>query len=95
MESRLRVNDGKEEILRVTDLQVNYGNFEALRSVSLAVGADEIVALLGANGAGKSTTINTISGLTELRSGEITFDGQGLAAMPAHRRVGLGIVQVP
>jgi branched-chain amino acid transport system ATP-binding protein len=95
MESRLRGNHGKEEILRVADLHVNYGNFEALRSVSLAVGADEIVALLGANGAGKSTTINTISGLTELRSGEITFDGQGLAAVPAHRRVGLGIVQVP
>jgi branched-chain amino acid transport system ATP-binding protein len=82
-------------MLRVADLHVNYGNFEALRAVSLDVGAGEIVALLGANGAGKSTTINTISGLTEMRSGTITFEGQDLAAMPAHRRVELGIVQVP
>jgi branched-chain amino acid transport system ATP-binding protein len=82
-------------MLKVDDLKVNYGNFEALRSVSLEVGEGEIVALLGANGAGKSTTINTISGLTELRGGELTFEGDNLAALPAHQRVERGVVQVP
>ena len=82
-------------MLKVGDLKVNYGNFEALRSVSLEVGEGEIVALLGANGAGKSTTINTISGLTELRGGELTFEGDNLAALPAHQRVERGVVQVP
>jgi branched-chain amino acid transport system ATP-binding protein len=82
-------------MLKVVDLKVNYGNFEALRSVSLEVGEGEIVALLGANGAGKSTTINTISGLTELRGGELLFAGDDLAALPAHQRVERGIVQVP
>ena len=82
-------------MLKVGDLKVNYGNFEALRSVSLEVGEGEIVALLGANGAGKSTTINTISGLTELRGGELTFEGENLAALPAHQRVERGVVQVP
>jgi branched-chain amino acid transport system ATP-binding protein len=82
-------------MLKVVDLKVNYGNFEALRSVSLEVGEGEIVALLGANGAGKSTTINTISGLTELRGGELSFRNENLAALPAHQRVERGIVQVP
>jgi len=82
-------------MLKVGNLLVNYGNFEALRSVSLEVGPGEIVALLGANGAGKSTTINTISGLTEMRSGEVSFNGQDLVALPAYERVKLGIIQVP
>jgi branched-chain amino acid transport system ATP-binding protein len=82
-------------MLKVVDLKVNYGNFEALRSVSLEVGAGEIVALLGANGAGKSTTINTISGLTELRGGELSFENADLAVLPAHARVERGLVQVP
>ena len=82
-------------MLKVGNLNVNYGNFEALRSVSHEVGADEIVALMGANGARKSTTIQTISGLTEMRSGEVSFNGQNLAALPAYERVKLGIVQVP
>ena len=82
-------------MLKVDNLVVNYGNFEALRSVSLEVGVGEIVALLGANGAGKSTTINTISGLTEMRSGELSFNGQDLVALPAYERVKLGIIQVP
>ncbi len=82
-------------MLNVNDLNVFYGNFEALHSVSLTIGAGEIVALLGANGAGKSTTINTISGLTELRGGTMTYDGVDLAAMPAHERVARGVIQVP
>jgi branched-chain amino acid transport system ATP-binding protein len=82
-------------MLKVSNLNVFYGNFEALRSVSLEVGAGEIVALLGANGAGKSTTINTISGMTDLRSGEITFCGESVEQLPAHERVNRGIIQVP
>ena len=82
-------------MLKVGNLNVFYGNFEALRSVSLQVASGEIVALLGANGAGKSTTINTISGLTEMRSGEVSFNGQDLATLPAYERVKLGVVQVP
>jgi branched-chain amino acid transport system ATP-binding protein len=82
-------------MLKVGNLQVNYGHFEALRAVSLEVGAGEIVALLGANGAGKSTTINTISGLMDMRSGELSFNGHDLAALPAYERVKQGIVQVP
>ena len=82
-------------MLNVNNLNVFYGNFEAPHSVSLTIGAGEIVALLGANGAGKSTTINTISGLTELRGGEMTYGGMDLAAMPAHERVARGIIQVP
>lgn len=82
-------------MLKVGNLNVFYGNFEALRSVSLEVGPGEIVALLGANGAGKSTTINTISGLTEMRSGEVSFNGRDLTKLQAHERVKLGIVQVP
>lgn len=82
-------------MLKVSDINVFYGNFEALRSVSLEVGAGEIVALLGANGAGKSTTINTISGLTDLRAGEVSFNGESLKDLPAHERVNKGIVQVP
>ncbi|MDR3588844.1 MAG: ABC transporter ATP-binding protein [Negativicutes bacterium] len=82
-------------MLKVSNLNVYYGNFEALRSVSLEVGAGEIVALLGANGAGKSTTINTISGLTDQRAGEVTFCGENLQGLPAYERVNKGIVQVP
>lgn len=82
-------------MLKVSNINVFYGNFEALRSVSIEVGDGEIVALLGANGAGKSTTINTISGLTDLRAGEVSFCGESLWSLPAHERVNRGIVQVP
>jgi branched-chain amino acid transport system ATP-binding protein len=82
-------------MLKVNNIQVYYGGFEALRSVSLEVGSGEIVALLGANGAGKSTTINTISGLTELKGGQITFHDQEINLLPAHERVKRGIIQVP
>lgn len=82
-------------MLKVSNLQVFYGGFEALRSVALEVQDGEIVALLGSNGAGKTTTINTISGLTELRHGEISFGGESLKALPAHERVMRGIVHVP
>ena len=82
-------------MLKIDNIVVYYGNLQALRGVSLEVNKGEIVALLGSNGAGKSTTINTISGMVPLRSGTITYQGQVINDMPAHDRVKLGIVQVP
>jgi branched-chain amino acid transport system ATP-binding protein len=82
-------------MLKVENINVFYGGFEALRSVSFEVQPGEIVALLGANGAGKSTTINTVSGLTELKTGEILFNDEKINGLPAYERVKRGIVQVP
>jgi branched-chain amino acid transport system ATP-binding protein len=82
-------------MLKVNNINAFYGSFEALRSVSLEVVSGEIVALLGANGAGKSTTINTISGLTDVSGGTITFNDKNISDMPAHERVKEGIIQVP
>lgn len=82
-------------MLKIDNIVVYYGNLQALRGVSLEVNKGEIVALLGSNGAGKSTTINTISGMVPLRSGTITYQEQVINDMPAHDRVKLGIVQVP
>ncbi|MGB4610493.1 MAG: ABC transporter ATP-binding protein [Saccharofermentanales bacterium] len=82
-------------MLKVNNLEVNYGDFNAISDVSLNIEAGEIVALLGSNGAGKSTTINTLSGVTELVSGEIFFQGENISHMSPHERVDLGIVQVP
>lgn len=82
-------------MLKLNNIVVNYGNFQALNGVSLEIGEGEIVTLLGSNGAGKSTTINTISGMTSLRSGDILFQGRSIVDVPADARVNLGIVQVP
>jgi branched-chain amino acid transport system ATP-binding protein len=82
-------------MLKITDLRVNYGAIEALKGVSLAVNAGEVVTLIGGNGAGKSTLMRAISGLEPLAGGSIEFEGHSLAAVPAHRRVGLGIAQSP
>ncbi|MHB1392519.1 MAG: zinc-binding dehydrogenase [Clostridia bacterium] len=82
-------------MLKVENINVFYGGFEALRSVSFEVQPGEIVALLGANGAGKTTTINTISGLTELKTGEILFNDEKINGLPAYERVKRGVVQVP
>ncbi|MBC7955645.1 MAG: ABC transporter ATP-binding protein [Cytophagales bacterium] len=82
-------------MLKVTDLRVNYGAIEALKGVSLEVHAGEVVTLIGGNGAGKSTLMRAISGLEPLAGGSITFGGQSLASLPAHRRVELGIAQSP
>ncbi len=82
-------------MLKINNIVVNYGNFQALHGISFDIHQGEIVALLGANGAGKTTTINTISGLTELKQGSIEFDGKNITDMPAHERVKLGISQVP
>lgn len=82
-------------MLRIKDLCVNYGNFEALRNTSLHVEQGEIVALLGSNGAGKTTLINAISGIVKVTSGGIEFEGKSILQAPAYERVRMGIVQVP
>jgi branched-chain amino acid transport system ATP-binding protein len=82
-------------LLEVKDLSVFYGNIQALHDVSFEVGEGEIVSLIGANGAGKSTILKTISGLTRARSGSIQFKGQTITNMPAHKVVGLGVAHVP
>ena len=82
-------------MLQLNDLCVNYGNFEALRGVSLDVKEGEIVVLLGSNGAGKTTTINTTSGLITPKSGSVIFKGEDITKMPAFKRAELGLVQVP
>jgi branched-chain amino acid transport system ATP-binding protein len=81
--------------LEIKDLRVHYGKIEAIKGVSVVVNQGEIVTLIGANGAGKTTILKTISGLRPVSSGSITFDGQDINKIPAHLRVDLGISQVP
>jgi branched-chain amino acid transport system ATP-binding protein len=82
-------------LLEVNDLNVFYGAIHALQGISFHVDEGEIVTLIGANGAGKSTTLNTISGLVRARAGSIEFKGEGINTTPPYNVVGLGIVQVP
>ncbi len=82
-------------MLKVTDLSVSYGAIKALNSVSLEVQKGEIVTMIGANGAGKSTTIRTISGLVKPQSGTIELDGKPIHTLPPHQIVHLGISQSP
>jgi branched-chain amino acid transport system ATP-binding protein len=81
--------------LEIKDLRVHYGKIEAIKGVSVVVNQGEIVTLIGANGAGKTTILKTISGLRPVSSGSITFDGVDINKIPAHKRVDLGISQVP
>ena len=82
-------------LLEIENLHVFYGKIHALRGVSLALGKDQIVTLIGANGAGKSTTLRAISGILAATEGEIYYNGEPLRELPAHRIVGKGIVHVP
>jgi len=82
-------------LLKVENLSVFYGSIEALRSISLRVDEGEVVTLIGANGAGKSTTLRTISGLIEPKRGSIRFAGRPIQGWPPHRVVKSGLVQVP
>ena len=84
-----------EEILSVQDINVYYGAIHAIQDVSLTVNEGEIVTLIGANGAGKSTTLQTISGLLRSKTGDIRFCGQSIAHVPSHKIVERGIAQVP
>lgn len=82
-------------LLEIRNLHVSYGNVEALHGIDLAVEAGEIVTILGANGAGKSTALHAVSGLLRPTGGEILFDGQPLHRLPAHRILRAGISQSP
>ena len=82
-------------LLEVSDLRVNYGAVAAIRGVNLSVAAGEVVALLGANGAGKSTMLRTISGLSRPRTGRITLEGEAIHRLPPARIVRLGIAHCP
>ena len=82
-------------MLTLEGVDAFYGDLQALHDVSLEVRPGELVALVGANAAGKTTTLRVISGTLAARGGRVMFDGQDLAAVPAHSRVARGIVQVP
>ena len=84
-----------EEMLRVEDINVYYGSIHAIKGVSFNVNKGEIVTLIGANGAGKSTTLNTVSGLLRSKTGSVTFNGQDLGRIPPHKIVSMGLAQVP
>jgi branched-chain amino acid transport system ATP-binding protein len=82
-------------LLQLENVNVFYGGIHALRDVSLSVAAGEVVALIGANGAGKSTTLRAITGLRAPRSGRVVFDGRDIAGLPAHTLVAKGISMSP
>jgi branched-chain amino acid transport system ATP-binding protein len=82
-------------VLELADVHTFYGSIEALKGISLEVRRGEVVTLLGANGAGKSTTLRSINGLNAPRRGSIRFEGEEIAAKPAHEIVRLGIAQAP
>ena len=84
-----------EVLLDVRDVEVYYGVIRALKGVSLHVNKGEVVALIGANGAGKSTMLHTITGLVPAKSGSIIYDGHELTTMPAHKILPLGMAHVP
>lgn len=81
--------------LDINNLRVHYGKIEAIKGVTVYVNEGEIVTLIGANGAGKTTILKTVSGLRNVSDGDIIFDGLNINKIPAHERVQLGISQVP
>ena len=82
-------------LLKVDDIHVYYGSIHAIKGISFEVNEGEIVTLIGANGAGKSTTLNTVSGLLKPRSGMITFEGRSIVGIGASKVVGLGMALCP
>ncbi|MEX1073001.1 MAG: ABC transporter ATP-binding protein [Chloroflexota bacterium] len=82
-------------MLELEQVHTYYGNIRALRGVSMHVDRAEIVTLIGSNGAGKSTTLRTISGVLKPRQGEVRFDGRRIDELPAHEIVKLGVAQAP
>jgi branched-chain amino acid transport system ATP-binding protein len=82
-------------LLEVSEIHTYYGAIEALKGISLTVEAGEVVTLIGSNGAGKSTTLRSISGLTPARSGTVSFDGEQITGVSAHDVVGRGIALSP
>ena len=84
-----------EPILKVDNINVYYGSIHAIKGISFEVNQGEIVTLIGANGAGKSTTLNTIAGLLHSRTGSVNFLGETLGKVPAHKIVSRGLALVP
>ena len=82
-------------ILKVDNINVYYGAIHAIKGISFEVNEGEIVTLIGANGAGKSTTLQTVSGLLRSRTGSIEFNGENISHIPAHKLVYKGLAQVP
>ncbi len=82
-------------MLNLSEISVSYGMIAALKGVSLRVAPGEIVALIGANGAGKSTTLMSVSGVAAIRTGTVSYDGRIISGMPVHNIVRAGISQVP
>ena len=82
-------------LLSVQDLHVYYGSIHAIKGVSFEVNEGEIVTLIGANGAGKSTTLNTVSGILKPRSGSIEFEGKSIIGVPAHKVISHGMALCP
>ena len=84
-----------DTILKVDDINVYYGSIHAIKGISFEVKQGEIVTLIGANGAGKSTTLNTVSGLLHSKTGHISFMGEDLSKTPCHKVVSKGLALVP
>lgn len=82
-------------LLEIKDLEVNYGIIKAIKGVSFDVNEGEIIALIGANGAGKTTILHTITGLIQAKKGSIVFDGKELTKTPPHKIVSMGMAHVP
>ena len=82
-------------MLEVKDLEVYYGVIQAIKGISFEVNEGEVIALIGANGAGKTTTLHTITGLLSPKKGSVTFEGQDITKVPAHKIVSLGMAHVP
>src|SRR5574337_806180 len=82
-------------LLEVNDIHTYYGNIHALKGLSITVEQGEIVTLIGSNGAGKSTTLNTICGVTPARQGSVLLDSRDITHVPPHEIVSLGVTQSP
>lgn len=82
-------------MLEINDIKVYYGMIQAIKGVSFSVNESEVVALIGANGAGKTTILHTISGLLSPKEGNVVFEGQDITKLPAHKIVSMGMAHVP
>ncbi len=82
-------------MLEVKDLQVYYGMIQAIKGISFEVNQGEVIALIGANGAGKTTILHTVTGLIAPKAGQIFFEGQDITKIPAHKIVSMGMAHVP
>jgi len=87
--------NNQQQLLALEGVNVYYGAIWAIKGIDLTVNEGEIVSLIGANGAGKSTTLRAISGIVKVSSGRILFQGEDITRIPAHEIVKLGIAQVP